>query len=723
MRYIRVSDDLFLVAQDVVTKNTKEVQVPKGLNHIFIYDRSGSMYGVLDQLCEDLKARLRTVPTGDTVTLGWFSGEGDFNFCLKGFKVTGSSDYKTLDKVIDQNNTTRGCTCFSEILGDTNTVVRDLSALNNNFALVFFSDGYPVVSNYTKELQAIDKAIKAVSGKITSSLMVGYGNYYNKELMSDMASKFGGSLIHSSDLKSFPTVLQSFMEKARENESKVLVELHALPHADGAVFSLAGNQVNLFAVDQGSIAFSPTKGAVDTVFVLTNKAPRGMPDSNRQSELTEQWTKALYAAAYIMVQKTKTDVALDVLSVLGDKVVIDRVNNAFTNTEYGNAEANILEAIGRRESRFIGGQVQNYLPKPDAFCVLDALELLTEDPAAEFWPYNEAFEYKKIGVGSKTKDGYPKFEPDKNARVPLKDLVWNDTKLNLSVRARIPGTIDLPAKEAKAVRLEKTFETFVWRNYTVVKDGFLNVNSLPVSMSKETYDKLLAEDVIDKEHNRHYAGRVYVLHLDRLPVINRKIADGKTSAKQLAKNILEELAHEGRLKALNFMRNEVEPREDRGLGMTLTAEQEEFLKTQGVTRSGFNPPTEKLEATDFYMAKEFEVKVKGFSSFPKVEEVRNKLASKKPLTPSAELVAEGLKLGTVAEMQSSSNKVQLAKLDSLIESEKAGLKRVRSYIQRTKFAVLLAKKWFSEFNSREDNHLDVDGKDVSFSVREVKVEI
>lgn len=721
MRYIRVSNDLFLVAQDVVKKNTKEVQVPRGLNHIFIYDRSGSMYGVLDQLCEDLKERLRTVPSGDTVTLGWFSGEGDFNFVLKGFKITGQADYKTLDKVIDQNNTTRGCTCFSEILQDTNTVVKDLSALNNNFALCFFTDGYPVVSNYSKEIAAIDKAIKAVAGKVTSSLMVGYGNYYNKELMSDMASKFGGSLIHSSDLKSFPTVLQSFMEKARENEDKVLVELHALPHADGAVFSLVGNQVNLYSVDQGAIAFSPTKGAVNTVFTLTSKAPRGMPDDNRN--LTEEWTKALYAAAYIMVQKTKTDVALDILSVLGDKAIIDRVNNAFTNTEYGNVEANMLEAIGKPAARFIAGQVRNYLPKPDAFCVLDALELLTADPQAEFWPYNEAFEYKKIGVGSKVKDGYPKFEPDKNARVPLKDLVWNDTKLNLSVRARIPGTVDLPPKEARSFMLERTFKTFVWRNYTVIKDGFLNVDRLPVSMSKETYDKLLAEGVIDKEHSRHYAGRAYVLHLNRLPVINRKIADGKTSAKQLAKNVLAELELEGQLKGLNFLRNELEPKETRGLDMNLTPEQEAFLKEQGVSRNGFAPPVEKLEATDFYMAKEFEVKVKGFSSFPKADEVRTKLAAKKPLTPSAEPVAEGLRLGTVIEMQATNSKQQLAGLDKLIASKKDNLKAVRSDIQRTKFSVLLAKKWFDEFTSREDNKLTVDGKEVTVSVREVKVEI
>jgi hypothetical protein len=718
MRYLKITDKLFLVEQDIKKQDTKEVKVDKKLNHIFIYDRSGSMCGALPTLAKDLKTRLRTVPVGDTVTIGWFSSPGEFRFPLKGLKITGKADYEALDKVIDKNSTTLGSTCFSEILDDTQEVVKDLSALGNTFSLVFLTDGYPTVYPYEKEVQAINKAIKAVSGSITTSLLVGYGDYYNKELLSDMASKFGGSLIHSGDLADFPPALARYMDNARQSEGKIEVELFARPHKDGAVFSLGDGQVNVFEVENGTVLYSPTKGAVDRLYVLTDKAPKG--DSTSWGNADEQFTKALYAAAYILTQRTKTDLALDTLGFLGDKALIDRVNNAFTNAEYGAAEQGLLNAVGRPQARFVGGRDVKYLPKPDAFCLLDALDLLMNDPEAEFYPYHDDFEYKKIGVGSKPKEGYPKFEAKKDARVPLVDLKWNDTKLNLSVLAKIEGTIELNTGYKK-VGLEKTFKTFVWRSYALVKDGFLNVQKLPVTLSKESYDRFLAEGVIDKEHSRHYKGRAYTLHLNRIPVINRKIAEGKTSAKQLAANAIVEAKHEANLKALNFVRNEIEPKEVRGLGLDLSAAQEEFLKENGVTKNGFAPPTEKLEATDFYMAKEFVIAIKGLSSLPKVEDVRKKIAEKKTLTVSQQLVADGLAL--VKRMPAVETNVKLDYLDGLIAREKTSLNMIRSDIQRTKFAVILAKKWFEEFTSREDNTLTVAGNEVTISVKETKVNI
>lgn len=727
MRYIEINKDLFLVEQEIVKKTTKIANIQKSLNHIFIYDRSGSMYGVLDTLIKDLKARLRTVPLGDTVTIGWFSSPGEFRFPLKGLKVSSKEDFNNIDKVLDANAHTLGSTCFSEILDDVKDVIKDLKPLGNGFALAFLTDGYPTVYPYDRELKAIHSAVAAVSGEITSSLLVGYGNYYNKELMADMAERFGGSLIHSSDLATFPVAYQKFLENSRTSEPKMLVELFALPHDGGAVFSLNDGAVNLYAVENGEVAFSPTKNTTDRVYVLTNKKPKGATEVELSKVGEETMTKAAYAAAYVLTQRTKTDLALDVLATIGDVALVERVNNAFTNAEYGAVEQGVLEAIGSENKRFTSGRKVGCLPKPDAFCLLDALDLLMNDDEAEFQPYHDEFVYNKIGVGSKTKDGYPKFEADKESRVPMVDLKWNDTKLNLSILARINGTIDLPAKSTEGTKrpsgLDKTFATNVFRNFTVVKDGFLNVTTLPVSMSKTSYEKFLAEGVIDAEHNRHYKGRVYTLHLDRIPVINRVIADGKTSAKTLCTKSMDEMAFMANLKVLKAAREEIEPKEERGLGLNLTPEQEAFLKEVGVGRSGFSPPVEKLEATDFYMAKEFEVKIKGCSSLPKIDEVKTKVAAKKTLTVSQELVAAGLReLETLVKF-ASGKKDRLSLIDTTIAAQKEKLAVVRGDIQRTKFAVILAKKWFDEFTSREDNKLTIAGNEFTIGVREVKVDI
>lgn len=727
MNYFK-ANKLYVVEQEV--KKTKTVNVPKGVNHLFVYDRSGSMGGVLDDLTKDLKTKLRDTKTGDTVSIGWFSGTGQFNWPLKGYKVEKGDDFKTIDKIIDQNDHTIGMTCFSEVLADSETVVNDLKPFGNTYSLMFFTDGMPTVYPYETEIKKIFSAIDRIAGKVAVSLLVGYGNYYNKELMSQMAERLGGTLIHQSDLSGFTSKLDAHMERSRSSEPKVLVELQSLPHSNGFAFSVSDTGVAVLAVENGKVAFTPTKAATDYVYVVTDKKPSGGTDVTTKVQTSHKsvdtMLKATYGAALGFVQRGNTDLALDVLSALGDVALVTSTNNAFTNADYGKVEDAIVNAMNTAAARWVGGRKVNCLPSEDALCLLDVLDLLQADEAAEFQPFHEEFKYTKVTGSTKTKDGYPTFHPDKETRVPLGALVWNDTKLNLSMRAKINGHIDTP--KGPKVGLGKTYDTYVYRNYTIVKDGCLNVQKLPVAVSKSTYDTLLKEGLIDKEHDRHYPGRVYLVHLDRIPVVNRKIARANTSAKDLCKESLEEMKIMADLKVFNYLRNEVEPKDERTIDDALTQEQEDYLKELGVTRGGFNPPTEKLPSTDFYMAKEFEIKIKGLSSLPKVDEVVKKTADKKAsLTTSQQLVAEALKVAASVykpgEAPNSKEKTVLMGLDALILDSKNKLRELRTGIQKAKFAVLLGKTGFNDLNMRTDNKLTVKGHDFTIDVREVKVEI
>jgi len=181
MRYFKIKKNLFLVEQEIPGTGLPIVKNP--INHIWIYDRSGSMHYDLPALAKDLIYKAKEIPKGDTLSIGWFSSEGQHNFILKGFKITDDADYKILENVINKNKSSIGCTCFSEVLDDSNILLEDLAVISDKFSLMFFSDGYPVVRNYSKEIKAIHAAIAKLEGKITSSCMIGYGNYYNRELM------------------------------------------------------------------------------------------------------------------------------------------------------------------------------------------------------------------------------------------------------------------------------------------------------------------------------------------------------------------------------------------------------------------------------------------------------------------------------------------------------------------------------------------------------------
>jgi len=722
MRFMQLKNDLYLIEQEITKTEIKKV--PDQIQHVWLYDRSGSMYSYLKDLTEDLIDRAKQLPVGDTLTLGWFSSEGQYNFIVKGYKITDIKDYGILETAIRKNNTTIGLTCFSDILGEVDTVVKDLSVISTNFALVFFTDGYPVVSDYGKEIEKIQTAIKNVQGVIGASLLVGYGHYYNKLLMAEMAEQLGGSLTHSDGLDQFSVALTSFLLDARETGPKVVIKPEVSDDY-GVIFGINGKQINLYAKNSaGEVTFAPSKKSKDCLYILSKKAPANgklvvLDDKNTKGDsVAEGLVKAAYAAAFVLCQKTKTDLALEVLAPVGDIAAIDALTNAFTPSEYGVAEDKLKTFMASPSKRFSKGRSTTYLPKEDAFSLLDVVFTLQLDETAYFYPRNKAFSYKRITAETKPQTEEAAFKASEDCRCPVSTLTWNASKLNLSVLARIEGHVEFD-EGYEAVGFQKQFPTNVYRNYTLIKDGGLNVQTLPVSTSEETFQTLKVEGLVD---GPTWAKDVpYILNLNRVPVINRAAANGKTSATELCQKVWKEWQLKGTIKALKNLRDRESPEAVTTKLSGLSVPQMEYLSKHHVTANGFSPPTTKAEATDYYIAKEFTIKVKGVSSLPKVEDVELKLATKKPLKPSEELVALGLNSYASSGFTDAPQKAKDGWFLSNLALANSKLQKVRKEIQETKFSVLLGKAWFAEFSSREENTLEVDGKTFTIEVKEVKV--
>lgn len=720
MRFVKIRSDLFLIEQKVpqIKKTDNQPPTTSNVNHIIIYDRSYSMSRELKQLGQDVVEKIKELPVGDSITLGWFSGEGQYNFILKGYKISDTRDFKVLENTVNNNLSPVGCTCFSEVLTDTKQVIKDLSKLSDSFSFTFFTDGYPVVSDYEKEIKNIEKAIAEIEGNIASSLLVGYGNYYNKDLMAKMATNLGGSLTHCSSLAEYKISLSDFMVEASENGAKIKVALNADTQESDLVFGIKNQSITPYKISEdNTISFTPKKSGDSIIYILAKVPPKGEEVEFTQDALANRdpLVKGAYAASYLLTQKAKSDVALDILGVLGDKALIDAVNNSFTLEEFGTTEKKIKKAVTHPTyGRFTAGRDVDYLPKSNAFCVLDALDILLQDDNSFFYPYHKSFTYRRIGLPSKVKEGYPKFNPDIKSACPFNTLQWHSSKLNLSVRAKIKGTINL--KEGYADHgFSETFPTYVYRNYTIIKDGFLNTGRIPVKLSESVTEKFAALDILKKQED------VTLLCLDKLPVINRDIANGLTSATALCRSAYEEVKIQAELKVLKYVRNEIEPIEKSIQNDFFSEEQIKFLAENGIGKQGFQPEVELAEAQDFYYANEFAIKIKGLSSLPKIDDVRKKIEAGKKLTVSASLIEEGLNLFHYNPKRS--KKVQLVELDEAIVKRKVKLNTLRQKMQRTKFAILLASKWFDEFDSREDCSLELDGNYFTFGVRSVKIKI
>lgn len=707
MRHIKFTESLFL--NDIpIKKEVKETKPAVSyVNHIRIYDRSWSMSGDLRQLIEDLIVDAKNVNIGDTYTIGYFSGEGQYEFFLKGFKVTEDRDFSVLENIIRQHSRPIGTTCFSEILADSKNIVKNLSAYSETFSLCFFTDGYPVVSSYSKELKGIFAALGELEGLISSSVFVGYGNYYNKDLMKEMAEKIGGSLVHSKDLESFKEYLKLFKEDALQDIGK-RIEVEIDYKDPIAVFTLSKYSVNLYSVSDGKIKIPAN---TKNVFVLGDKGLgklAKMEDKHFAAKSTQETLlKACFGSAFTLCQKAKVGLALEVLGFLGDVELIDAITNAYTNDEYGKTEDLLIRRMSKPSSRFAKGRDTNHLPPKDAFCILDVVSILMNE-GTYFYPYHDNFKYSRIGRKSELKEGFSKFVPEDNVKCSFSSLTWNEKLLNLSVLANIQGKTKLLEKEGikpNDVGLLEDYPVNVFRNYTIIKDGFPNVKSIPVSMSQATFDTLQLKGLLVGQAFEE--GKIYDLDFGSLPVINRAMAEGRTSATELSKKVIEQLKLKAIMKVLKWYKKSLEEGK-KAEPKLVTEKQKHLLESNGIKpETGvYSPGTVLTESADHYFANTFEIKVKSLASLPSVKAVTAKLENGKKLTLSDSFIKAGLDVLEKAE----------SSIDTALEDHNKRLKEITKYIQETKFAVLLGQSWFDEFKSREECSLEIDGYHLTFKI-------
>ena len=728
-RYISIKDDLCVVEQEI---KTGKVVIKRGsVNHLWIYDRSGSMSGLLPELTTQLIKLSKDIPKGDTLTLGWFSGEGCFNWVFKGFKITEKSDYKALEQSIRNNSSPMNTTCFSEILSDTNTVIKDLSVFSKAFSLHFFTDGYPVVSNYSKETNDIFTAIKKIKGQILSSIFVGYGVYYNKELLSKMAEKMGSMLIHSSMVPEYSKSITRLIALSGSQDPKE--EVSPVVGDSLAIYTVTDQGIVVYSVeDDKKLYINPQKGKNTHIYYVTREKPNKKSwDKIEMSDINfgdpeDRLGKALYAGALVLTQQTKTDLALELVGKIGDKSVVDSLTNAFTIEEYGRSEDVLNTCITDVSLRFSKGRDPSYLPPVDAFCVFELLSMLIDDDQASFFPYHEKFEYERIGVATKAASDYPSFKADKGAKCPFKDLTWHESRLNLSVKTTIKGTVTLNSQEGvtpEGLGLINPYSAHIFRNYTFIKDGRVHTKKFFISTSESTYrylknTGLVFEDTFKKDG-------VYGVDVSTLPSVNRAIAEGRTSAKDICRMALEEQKLKAKIKSIKWlMKDEFKDEDVEERKTSLTDAQVAFLLKNGIdAKKGgvYDPPVVKEEATDKYMVKYFDIKIKGLSSLPTVAKVREKIASSKKRTPVEELVEAGVDV--YEGIDETDKKKKYASAEGILKGLQSTLNKTRAKIQETKIAVIVGRRWFDEFKSREETSLDLDGNVYTFDLGEEAVAI
>lgn len=761
VNYLKVKKGLFFANQTIRPDSQKEKFVEVNTHHIFVIDCSGSMSSELSTIRKDLCNKISTIlKPNDSITIIWFSGQNQFGVLLDDYTVNGPIGLEKVKELINKYLTPQGLTAFKQPLEEVKRVVDKVSKDKKGYlhSMFFLTDGcdncWP-----TKD---IIKAVSELKDTLNGATIVEYGWYCNRELMSNMAQELGGIHTVSKNFQEYEPYLTKQFTNDNKGKRKY-VQLTETPEF-GVVFNIIDGDVILYTPNENNEVLLNVDGETN-IFYFTKNEPSGklLGDSDyfNKSYLSGSYTKdemlnGLYAALFAFSRRSDYNMVSEVLKFIGDVYLIKQKANTFGTQKITELEQKFVDAINDPKQRFLQGYDPDAEPAEDAYCVLDMISDLMSNEENSFYPQHEAFGYKRIGSKAVSKAGKVS-EEDKNKLekllkenklsdlqealddvknkqtsdlefnynntlqpCPISDLVWNEKRANLSVQVLYKGYVMLPKN---SFSLPEKFDTQIFRNYTIIKDGICHTYSLPVSLSKDTFDKLQSNKLLSGE--KYEAGKIYILEFSELPVINRKMVDS-LSAKDLFHNEYELVKLQASNSFFNYLKKKLFQNASKGFMDLYGKEATDWLATLGLKDYGFNPPKEIEKQGEEISVNTLEVKIDKLNTSvttKDIESAEKKIDSKAELTPKELLVEPSI--NEFRQFQSTlkgtnSDKLTEEWLYQKSKNFRAHKTKLMTEISKAKFLTIVGKSWFKEFTDRSQKEMTLkfDSRDVKFTVED-----
>lgn len=713
----------------------KAVSTYTPTNHVFVADVSGSMYSALPKIREHLKRNLASlVKPDDTVSILYFSGKGQYGSVFVGEKVNSLNDLTTIHSAIDRYLKPTGLTAFVEPLKMAAEIADELSNENNNLnSLIFMTDGY---DNQWGETSILG-ACQALPLTFTNITFLEYGWYCNRPLLEKMSEVTNALHTFAESYAEYEPAFEEALTAitAKRIEVEVGTSTHAIYIDEDRIHTV--NAVNGIALVPEHISQVWAVGAETIDFV---------------DEIND--LQLLYTVLYYGVHTMNPDLVWKVLKKLGDVRLIKAYDNCFTKQDYSNVKDMIADTVIKPETRFIDGIDYDMVPNENAVTIGDVLTTLIEADALVDIK-SEHFLYNRTGRSSTQKaddtiaqlseqianaetseerqelalqlafhkEWTPEFKSDQKT-VPMNKLVTNSSRPNISIQTDMKGTIDIPVEFQNEYGLPAQVDSKIYRNYTMVKDGIVNMKKLPVIVPTNKLADIIETGVKFEVYNENVSdivgyrtdGQTFILvHLDSVPLVNRSMAKG-ISGEEYMRNAVNLQYMKARQKVLKFYRDQMLGTASNALGLAALYGKDaaNFLSSKGIRDYGFAPKTERTESTDVYMSKELNFKIKGLSSLPAVNAVQKKIDAGKKLNAGDHVMS-------VAMSQVSADTLGLGEEETkqyFINQTKATIQEVRDLEQsmsRTMYGIVVAKSWFADLDF-ENSSMDITEGGYTFPV-------
>lgn len=687
----KITKDLFLNRVEVNTARPSTIEQPKPVHHVLVIDCSYSMVGDLPKVRRHVIEQLpKLINEGDMLSLVWFSGRRESGVVFEFATPKTLADLKTINNVVNRWIAPIGATSFFDPLVECVRIAedqaKDKTMMNHSLNLIFMSDGH---NNDAPRSDVLAQS-KLVGDLYDASTIVEYGYYADRGLLTQMAENMGASYLFAEEFQKYGVDVDGAITRASTTCRPLIhVQLPEVDPVDNKVFTLGPAGLMSLPRDEGGGVYMPEPGS-DVYFLSTDAA--GSVSKNHVT-----LADGLYGALTIFAREAKPKVIRPILAALGDVRLTKKFAGCFGKQKYTDFMTSAENAAYSENARLVEGYDPNFVHNPNVTTVLDVLNKLQADEDARILLDDKSFSYSRISRAREdasddaikvtyvpSEDGYP-----------LLDLTWNEDRPNISMLVRREVTLDLKGRipEKLKGKIPETFPTHVFRNYTIVRDGLINVANMPVKAS--------AAAALGTPMSGEMA---FSIPLEGMPVVNDAMVDSVDAMKLFALYHQLQIAR-AEQKVYKKLRDESLALASAPLAADLVAlygkEGAAWLESIGVSKNGYAPvSTKQVESKDYYVGHELSVKLKGFNSLPSVEDVRKRIASKKPMIGVTQFMAnciERVETMTGGMDEKRKRAWLMAQADLAIAETRALIRQV-AFI---KYAVILGQVWFPGFEYGE----------------------
>ena len=734
----KIKEGLYLNTLPIKVSAAVENSVTTNVEDQFlILDRSGSMGYYINDVIDKAVAYTKKLPDGSRVHIGYFSGTGQYSLSIP---YTLQKEADGAVNLLNTYRSTLSMTNFIEVLQQVNKVA---SGINKKCSLFFFTDG---CHNSGGTSADVIKTLVEWKQYASVTSFVGCG-YIDRDMMTAMAKAVDGSFIHLSSFKEFESALSDFGNNVGETSPSIDVDLSMY----GAIIPVAitGSSIIEYTLDdKGHIAYKPINGKkFNGVYFTTPNVPAGaeLQDDAAVAKDDTTWYRAALATAYIYSQKTDVPTALDLAASSQDKAIIDNLYSSISPDEFAKTEQMMRHAVFKPAKRYRDGICNiSYLPNDSALCVMDFIRDLAMCKYAKIHPWDECFEYNRIGSEIQGKDG-SKLQYPKDLAVDMNAIVMNKSRLNVGINIEALASVELEPtnfstgfseKDLEDLGIAKHYPVSVYRTYNIIADGRLNVQNLVISDVPATVIDKYAGSFRAHPHDKHKL----IIDLTTMPILNKTYVKN-TSARYIADNVWKEKLLVDTKATYNYILKQIETATGTAGKVVAASKSDEarlqFLQDKCYIKNGaYNPPVQVVQGNDVYEAYEFKIAMAGYSDIsasPIITKLREgKSATAREKTIADVYTAFVTRNGDFADPENFAKHVTFLKKELVKINQ--DLFAVRQGIQSCKFAVVLGNRGkMDEFTSRENMKLSdvpVEFPDGSkgavtfdFSIKKVEVKI